>query len=231
MAGFYVVLTIVLFLCVDLVVMRVRAKRTVLASGAGKALTTLSFQPRAPEGVLFARSHTWIDLLSSGHARLGLDDFLAGLLVGAEITLVKNEADRVEKGEPLLVLAQNGRALAVRSPISGEVVALNRSIEGKPGLERSNSLVDLWAYTIRPGRPDEFRALLTGTETRSWMSGEMQRLRDFFSGALNSVLRPEVALDGEIPAAGAMLRLGPGEWRQFENEFLQVRERARTASQ
>ena len=221
MAGFYVVLTIVLFLCVDLVVMRIRARRTALSSGAGKALAALSFQPRAPEGVLFARSHTWIDLLSSGHARLGLDDLLAGLLVGAEITLVKNEADQVEKGEPLLVLAQNGRALAVRSPISGEVVALNRSIEGKPGLGRSNSFVDGWAYTIRPGRPEEFRALLTGTETRSWMSGEMQRLRDFFS----------VAPGGEIPAAGAMLRLGPGEWRQFENEFLQVRERARTASQ
>ena len=76
---------------------------------------------------------------------------------------------------------------------------------------------------MRPSRPDELRGLLIGNESRSWMTGELRRLRDFFAGSfMNGSLVPAALQDGGAPAPGALLHLGPEVWRRFEEQFLQA---------
>jgi len=220
MTALFVVATILAFLGIDWIVQRSRAKETVLA--AARLPQAQPYPLRVPEGIFFARSHTWLSLFPSGKVRMGIDDFIANLLDRAEITLIKNPGDQVAKGEPILVLSENGQALTVRSPISGVIVSTNARLEEIHDLKHADLFSDGWAYTFRPTRPAELRGLLIGNETRSWMAEELGRLRDFFAGAIaNGVLAPSALQDGGAPAPGALLHLGPEVWKRFEQQFLQ----------
>jgi glycine cleavage system H lipoate-binding protein len=222
MTVLFVVATILAFLGIDWMVQRSRAKDATRSAAPARSAEAQPFPLRVPEGIFFAKSHTWLSLFPSGKVRLGIDDFIANLLEQAEVTLIKTQGERVEKGEPLLVIAENGQALTVRTPISGVVVSTNPKLEERRGLKHADLFSDGWAYTIRPTKPEELRGLLIGNETRSWMSSELGRLRDFFAGAIaNGVLAPAALQDGGAPAPGALLHLGPEVWRRFEQQFLQ----------
>ncbi|MBZ5497599.1 MAG: hypothetical protein LAP85_14445 [Acidobacteriia bacterium] len=222
MTPLFVVGTIIAFLIVDWIVQARKATKQALAAAPVRSLQSQTFSLRTPEGIFFAKSHTWLSLFPSGKVRLGIDDFVANLLERAEVTLVKNQGDHVQKGEPLLVLAENGQALTVRAPISGDVVAVNEKLEETPGLKHADLFGEGWAYTMQPSRPEELRGLLLGNESRSWMSEELRRLRDFFAGAIANGVPAPALQDGGAPAPGALLHLGPDVWKRFEQQFLQA---------
>lgn len=223
MAAIFVVATIIIFLGTDWIVQRSRARKGALVAAPVRSDDARRFPLRIPEGIFFAKSHTWISLFPSGKVRLGIDDFVANLLERAAVTLVKKQGDRVEKGEPLLVLSENGQALTVRAPISGTVVSANEKLEGMPALRHADLFSDGWAYTIQPANPEQLRGLLLGKESRSWMSEELGRLRDFFAGAIASGVPVPALQDGGAPAPGALLHLGPEVWKRFEQQFLQAK--------
>jgi glycine cleavage system H protein len=220
MAAIFVVATILAFLAVDWIVQRQKMKKQGAAS-VPVAQAAAPYRLRIPEGIFFAKSHTWLSLFPSGKVRMGMDDFVASLLDRAEITLVKKEGDHVEKGEPLLVLSRSGQALTVRSPITGDVVSVNQKLEEMHNLGHADLFSDAWAYTIQPSRPAELRGLMLGTESRSWMTEELRRLRDFFSASIANGIPAPVLQDGGAPASGALLQLGPEAWKRFEQQFLQ----------
>ncbi len=223
MTPLFVVATILLFLGIDWLVQRGQAKKRASAAPSLQFQGATPYPLRTPEGIFFSKSHTWVSLFPSGKVRIGVDDFVANLLERAEVTLVREQGGHVKKGEPLLVLSENGQALTVRSPISGEIVSVNEKLEETPGLRHADLFSDGWAYTILPTRPEELRNLLIGSETRNWMSRELSRLRDFFAGAVaNGVLAPAALQDGGPPAPGALLHLGPEIWKRFETQFLQT---------
>lgn len=221
MTVLFVVATIVLFLTIDWAVNR--RKQATLAVQAAQPAPFQAYPLRVPEGIFFAKSHTWLSLFPSGKVRLGVDDFLGSLLYGARISLLKNAGDRVEKGDPLMSLSQDGGEITVRAPISGEISAVNSRLADNPELSRDNLFSEGWAYAIKPANSGELRNLLLGSETRSWISGELQRLRDFFAGS-DSELAPAAAVlqDGGLPAPGCLLRLSPDRLKKFQDEFLQV---------
>ena len=223
MTAILVVATILIFLAVDWIIQRSRKGKTAPAGVVAWPAEKQPFPIRMPDGIFFARSHTWLSLFPSGMIRLGVDDFIANLLERAEVTLIKNEGDRVEKGEPLLVLSQNGRALTVRAPISGDILAVNEKLEGSLRLKHARLFRDGWAYTIRPGSPDQLRGLLLGSASQAWMADELRRLRDFFTAAMGNGLPAQTVLqDGGAPVPGALLRLSSEAWRRFEQQFLQA---------
>jgi glycine cleavage system H protein len=221
MAAIYVIATILAFLGIDLIIRRRNARIRAHASMNLSARSQSSLL-RLPEDVFFARSHTWLSLSPSGKVQLGVDDFIANLFEKAEVTLVKSAGDHVEVGEPVLVLSEHGRALTVRAPISGEIVSINEKLEERRGLKRAGRFSDGWAYTIQPGEPAQLRKLMPGGESRSWMSEEMGRLRDFFTNAISNGMPSPVLQDGGVPARGALLTLDAEDWKRFEQQFLQV---------
>lgn len=214
MTVLFVILTIVAFLAVDWLVRRGKAPVPVAARATPPV--------RLPGGIFFARSHTWLNLFPSGRAWLGIDDFVARLLDDPRVTFLAEPGVRVKRGDPLFRLEEDGRAFTVRSPIAGEVLAVNDQLAEEPGLLRRAPFVDGWALEIAPERPADLKSLLLGDETRRWMGDEFARLRDVLAGA-GGVLQPAMLQDGGPPVAGAMKLVGPEVWERFEKEFLEVR--------
>jgi glycine cleavage system H protein len=222
MTVIFVAMTILFFLTLDVVVRRVRAKKAVPAMAVRTARP--AYPVRLPDGIFFARSHTWLNLFPSGKVRLGVDDFVGRLLDKPEVQYLKSAGDAVKKGEPLFALREGGQTLTLRAPMDGRIISLNEHLPKNPGLLKENLFSEGWAYTIQPEKPSELRSLMLGEETRSWIPQEFRRLRDVFAAVpAESGLVPALLQDGGPPVAGALKHMGPEVWDNFEEEFLQVR--------
>ncbi len=229
MTVLFFVATILFFLSLDWVVQRFKKEKAAepgLVAHAGLQSNPL----RIPEGIFFARSHTWLNLFPSGKIRLGVDDFVGTLMENPKIEFALKPGDRVEKGDPLLTLEEGDRRITIRSPLAGEIIALNENLVKSPGIMREKLFSDGWAYSIRPRRLEELRSMLIGEESRSWMFNEFGRLRDLLAGVSPASLAPAALQDGGAPAPGLLKYLDRGKLQEFEEQFLQVRQDERTRS-
>jgi glycine cleavage system H protein len=222
MTALFVVATIIFFLGVDWLVRRMKQGQAEIPAGAQQVVPA-SYPMRTPEGVFFARSHTWLNLFPSGRVRLGVDDLVGSLLDNPEVSFMRSPGERVNKGDPLLSLGSGEKHLIIHSPISGEILAVNSELENNPALMREKLFSDGWAYTIRPKGVEELRTMLLGEETRKWMADEFRRLRDMLAGvAANRQLVTATLHDGGTPAPGLLKHLDASGWKKFESEFLKV---------
>ncbi len=229
MTVLFVIVTIILFLAIDRVYLRLKGRITVPAAHAGE-METRPYPVRTPEGIFFTPSHTWLNLFPSGKVRLGVDDFVGRMVERPQVVLLKAPGDQVTRGEPLLVLKEEGHELTVSSPIDGEIETANEELVDHPEFLRKTLFSQGWAYGIRPYRLSELKNLIFGSESRAWMRSEFGRLRDFFADATSGGrIAPAMLQDGGPPIAGAMRDMDPDVWQKFEHEFLHVptAERAR----
>jgi glycine cleavage system H protein len=217
-----VAITILFFLTLDVIVRRVRAKQVVPSLAIHTAPP--AYPVRLPDGIFFARSHTWLNLFPSGKVRLGVDDFVGRLLDKPAVKYLKSPGDTVKKGEPLFALSEGGRTLTLRAPMDGRIINMNEQLQKNPGLLKENLFSEGWAFTIQPEKPSELRNLMLGDETRSWIPQEFRRLRDVFASvSAEGDLVPALLQDGGPPVAGALNHMESEVWDNFEHEFLQVR--------
>ncbi len=220
MTVIFVVATIIFFLGLDWLVRLLRRKNS---PAPAEMAQPASFPVRTPEGIFFARSHTWLNLFPSGRVRLGVDDFISSLLDNPEVTLMRSAGERVDRGDPLIALSNGERRLIVRAPIAGEITAVNNALENDPTLMREKLFSDGWAYSIRPKGVEEVRAMLLGEESRHWIFEELRRLRDLLAGmGQGTELAPVALQDGGVPAPGLLKHLDASAWKHFEAEFLNV---------
>jgi glycine cleavage system H lipoate-binding protein len=207
--------TIIIFLTVDYFVQR--SKNTALAA---QPVLRKTIPMRAPAGIFFARSHTWLSLFPSGRLQLGIDDFLAQMFTAPRLTMLKAAAESVQKGEPIMRLAEGPNEVFVRSPIDGVIENVNSNLDANPGLLKEALFSEGWAYSITPARAGDLRGFYLGGDTRVWLKQELARLRDFFARLAPAA--PAFMQDGGLPVAGVMNLLDPEQCRQFEKEFLAV---------
>ncbi len=222
MTVIFFVAAIIFFLSLDWIVQLVKKQKAGAAEIVPPSVPAAN-PLRVPEGVFFARSHTWLNLFPSGKIRVGIDDFVGTLMENPQVTFSLKAGDRVEKGDPLLVLEEGERRITIRSPLAGEILSANESLEKSPRLMRDSLFSEGWAYSMKPRRLEELRSMLIGEETRSWMSDEFGRLRDLLAGGVAARLAPAVMQDGGVPAPGLLKQLDPGRVHEIEEQFLQVR--------
>src|SRR5512140_1082406 len=101
MTVLFVVATILVFLTIDFFVRRTRESREIRTAPVPNHIMKHSNPVRIPEGIFFARSHTWLNIFPSGKVYLGIDDFITRLLDKPQVTLLNKAGDRVRKGDPI----------------------------------------------------------------------------------------------------------------------------------
>jgi glycine cleavage system H protein len=224
MTVLFVITTIIAFLVIEVIVRKARERKGVLSVAVLQHPQGHTAPVRIPEGIFFARSHTWLNIFPSGKVYIGIDDFITRLLEKPHITMLHKVGDAVRKGDPILLLQEDGRELTVHAPMDGEILAVNEELAGKPELMKNFLFTDGWAYSMRPKRPSELKDMLLGEETATWIGEEFRRLRDVFAGvSQHGELVPALLQDGGPPIAGAMKQMPVSVWNRFEREFLVVR--------
>lgn len=221
MTVLFVIATMIMFLAAEWTVRRVREKKGFRVASIVQLEPRHTNPVRIPEGIFFSKSHTWLNLFPSGKVYVGIDDFVTRLLENPEIVLLRKEGERVLRGDPILLIKEDGRELKVRAPLDGEILSVNEKVSEKPELIRNLLFTEGWAYTVKPNRPSELKEMFFGEETASWIAEEFRRLRDVFAGVTqNDQLVPALLQDGGSPVAGVMKRMPVSVWNRFEQEFL-----------
>ncbi len=224
MTVLFVVATILVFLTIDYVVRKTRERKALQTFPAFQRSARQTTPVRIPEGIFFAPSHTWLNIFPSGKVYLGIDDFVTRLLEKPQITLLNRSGDKVRKGDPIMVVKEDGRELTIHAPVEGEVLSVNDELPARPELMKTLLFTDGWAYLFKPKRPSELKDMLLGEETKQWISEEFRRLRDVFAGiSQEGDMIPALLQDGGPPVAGVMKHMPESVWNRFEREFLEVR--------
>jgi glycine cleavage system H protein len=194
-----------------------------LKARVGQALGALTARVlRIPQGLFYHRNHTWTHLERSGLAMIGLDDLLLHLTGGVELEYLKDQQERVKKGEPIARIIQEGKNLVIASPISGRIERLHRSLEKNPGAIIEDPYTS-WLARIKPENwREETGGTLMAEEATRWAEEELERFKEFMASELTgSPEQHEVIMQagGELvdyPLSGMDQRV----WTDFQNKFL-----------
>ncbi|MFC2115884.1 glycine cleavage system protein H [Bacteroidota bacterium] len=180
---------------------------------------------RIPQGIYFNRNHTWTHLGESGTAKVGLDDFLQHVIGKVKFTHLKNPGEAINKGELLTAIDQDGKHLEVYSPISGEVLITNPSLNENPGILNEDPYDEGWIYQIKPSDwVKDTDSYLLADEATNWSMKELERFKDFLSARPMEKFSSEPSMvllqDGGEIRENILSEL-PGEvWKNFQKEFL-----------
>jgi glycine cleavage system H protein len=177
-----------------------------------------------PQGLFYSKNHTWTYLEKSGNAKIGIDDFLLHVVGNIKMNLLKTEGDKVEKGDILAEIEQDGKLLKLTSPVSGEIVNINSVVAENSGIVTSDPYGNGWLYSVKP---TNWKADITGfffaDEAISWIGNEIQRFKDFLNAELS---KNQEAAPILILQEGGELRMYPMEgldpeiWNEFQANFL-----------
>jgi glycine cleavage system H protein len=212
MVAVAVLLTIVGLLLLDLVVQffESRFARSEVAPGP---------MPELPPGLFFHRNHCWAQLETGGSWRIGVDALIAPLVGRVDGITMPEPGTRVREGDPLVTIQQASNQLVIRSPVTGEVLDANRSLQGQSVI--GSPYTTGWMCLVRSENlAHDTRRLAVGDDAVKWQSREAGRLVEFFATVPGAASSEMVSIGGVLGLGGAMQKLGVNEWRRFQRAFL-----------
>jgi glycine cleavage system H protein len=209
MTVLFMLLTVVVFLIIDFVVNRIRQSATVPAAvAAGRALLPAEFS--------LARNHVWVNAGNDGVAVLGIDEFLAPLLQGAQEIIfpaIGSTAD--PEGIPITIRNKN-RALDVQLPLKGRIVEVNSAIKTET-LHR-DPYAGGWLVKIAPATKQS-ATLLKGDRAARFLKEHAMAAREFFLSMTGDTAVVSMQ-DGGSLVEGLLGQFDARVWKEFEKRFV-----------
>jgi glycine cleavage system H protein len=214
-------LLVLFFLAVFIVFLRLMASPRSTASAAVEYAA--EFQGAIPlhEGLFYGNGHTSSQLNKDGILSVGVSEFLKQVVGSIDSVNLPSAGTKVEKGDLLFTLSHKGRKLAVPSPVSGTIAAVNTRL-GEEDRAIDLDADDLWIVNMKPSNiAKEIPTLKIGEKAKAWLSGELGRLRDFLvAQSPEPALAGQTLLDGGLPVKGVLHQLDDSAWEAFNDEFL-----------
>jgi glycine cleavage system H protein len=198
-----------------------RAAKTRLIQANGTAM------PAAiPAGYRLCSNHLWVQQLSTGSGRVGVDELLQRFVGRPDRISLKNPGDIVSRGESLAVISRDGKELHLVSPFDAQVTRINDELLAAPGVIGDDPYRKGWFYQLTPlGKAFDTAAQKAGADAVNWLAGEFVRLRDYLQRYLP---KPEpvgaTLADGGELRPGLIDYLGQGDINNFEKDFLQAKQ-------
>ena len=175
---------------------------------------------RLATDVRLASAHTWArDVWRE--ATIGVGDLAQSSLGPVARVELPKPGQRVARGAPLFRLFHDGRELVARSPVDGEVSAINKRLLEEPGLVNSAPYGAGWAVRLRDNKlRQERRDLLDGTEARDWFRCEVDRLILELSPATVPATMP----DGGLVSSELHRFIQSDQWKRLNSSFFDADE-------
>ncbi|WP_299189406.1 glycine cleavage system protein GcvH [uncultured Psychrobacter sp.] len=117
-----------------------------------------------PAELKYIASHEWLRLEEDGTITVGITDHAQDLLGDVVFVELPEVGDTIVVDDEISVVESVKAASDVYAPISGEVVAINESLEDDPEIINSDPYGDGWFFKMKPDNLDDYEALLTAEE-------------------------------------------------------------------
>jgi len=218
-------LVIITFFAVLVLFWTLLNKHVQIRNRIQKALGSITAKSlKIPQGIFFSENHTWTFMGRSGVAKIGLDDLLMHITGEVKFTNLRNQGDKISKGDLLAEINQKGKILKIFSPVSGDIVDTNPILKNNPELLNEDPYQKGWMYEIKPSNwvGDTNGYYLAG-EATGWIEKELEMFKEFLSIS-NEQITPDtpnfVMQDGGELRDHVLSDLPDEVWQQFQEDFL-----------
>lgn len=114
-----------------------------------------------PVGLRYSADHEWVAQTDDASVvRVGITDFAQDSLGEVVFVDIPDVGDSVSAGESCGEVESTKSVSDLIAPVSGEVIAINESLEDSPESVNSAPYEDGWLYEVRLSDPAEADALL-----------------------------------------------------------------------
>ncbi len=126
---------------------------------------------KAPRDLFYTNDHTWI-LVEGNEGIVGLTDFAQAELAEIVYIDLPNVRTEVVQGSPFGAVEAMKTVAELISPVSGEVIELNDSLESDPRVVNTDPYGEGWMIRVAIHDIDEIESLLTPEDYMVYVSGE-----------------------------------------------------------
>jgi len=159
-----------------------RPKIRLVRPGTGESRSRLELN--VPAGAFISPQHAWSTIELNGSVRVGLDDLIRKVFDRVDRVELPLEGQEIRKGETLFTVTYGDFRLAIPSPFSGKVLAVNTEHADHPEWLAAKPFELSWMCTIEPvDLAADLRGLMVGKSALDWYQSELQRYGDLVRAA------------------------------------------------
>ncbi|MDO8860236.1 glycine cleavage system protein GcvH [Haliea sp. E1-2-M8] len=119
---------------------------------------------QTPSELKYASSHEWARLEEDGTVTIGITDHAQEALGDVVFVELPEVGDRLAAGDEAGVVESVKAASDIYAPLSGEVIAINDTLEDEPETVNGNPYNDGWFFRIQPDDSNELENLLSAED-------------------------------------------------------------------
>jgi len=114
-----------------------------------------------PADLKYAKSHEWLRAGPDNVGVVGITDHAQHELTDVVFVELPDVGRKIKAGEACAVVESVKTASDIYSPVSGEVVEINKAVVDDPSLVNSEPYGGAWFFKVRLANPVELTGLLT----------------------------------------------------------------------
>jgi glycine cleavage system H protein len=123
-----------------------------------------------PSDLKFAKSHEWVRV-SGDTATIGITDHAQAELTDIVFVELPAVGRKVKAGEACAVVESVKTASDIYSPVSGEIIEVNKNVVDNPSLVNSEPDSNGWFYKIKLSNAAEVNSLLSPDDYKKQIGG------------------------------------------------------------
>ncbi|MEI7811718.1 MAG: hypothetical protein WCJ01_04750 [Ignavibacteria bacterium] len=216
MVALFVVLTFILFVVIDLIILKAQRKNYTAVEGSTKAVFNKK-SLHLPANLFISKGHTWAQRIEDGLVKIGIDEFVLKALGKISVSNMVQEQTVVRQGDVIMEGMSGNTRFQFRSPLDGTVKLVNRNLKIIEDPYQKD-----WGMVVVPSNWDNnVKSLNTGLAVVNWMKEEFSRLKDFLSvNSYNTELVGVTMHDGGNIMEGSVTNIKDDGLKVFEKDFL-----------
>ncbi len=123
-----------------------------------------------PSDLKFAKSHEWVRV-NGDTATVGITDHAQHELTDVVFVELPEMNREVKAGEACAVVESVKTASDIYSPVSGQILEVNKAVVDNPALVNTEPYGGGWFYKIKLSQPGEVNSLLSPEQYKSQIGG------------------------------------------------------------
>lgn len=123
-----------------------------------------------PADLKYAKSHEWVRV-AGDTATVGITDHAQHELTDVVFVELPDLHKKLKAGDACAVVESVKTASDIYSPVSGEVIEVNKAVADSPALVNTDPYTNGWFYKIKLSNPSEVNSLLGPEQYKAQIGG------------------------------------------------------------